>query len=157
MGSSAPEDVDYRAIYRASVDAYLILAADPPNYTIVDMSDEYARVTGADRERALGEPLFEAFPEGTSNGTERIRQSLETVLREGRPDSIGAFRFDLPYPDEPDAEPRPRYWSPLNIPIFDDDGEITHVVNRVHEITEFILREQHRPLLEEEEPREVRI
>jgi len=49
-------------------------------------------------------------------------------------------RYDIPV-DRDDAGGHfvERYWSPINTPVLDVDGRITHIIHRVEDVTEFVL------------------
>lgn len=134
--------IDFHAIFDAGPAAYLLLCADPPRYTIADVSRAYLGATGTDRDALVGRGLFEVFPENpdehAENGASDLRTSLDRVLRDGVPDVMGIQKYDIPLRDG-SGQFEVRYWSPINTPIVDDAGEVRHVLHRVEDITDFIL------------------
>jgi signal transduction histidine kinase/CheY-like chemotaxis protein len=48
-------------------------------------------------------------------------------------------RYDIPI-DRNDAGKHfvERYWSPVNVPVFGADGQLTHIIHRVEDVTEFV-------------------
>jgi PAS domain-containing protein len=72
---------DYRALFAAAPDPYLVLT---PQFTIVAVNDAYLRATMTRRSEILGRGLFEVFPDNPDDpeatGTSNLRASLERVL-----------------------------------------------------------------------------
>jgi PAS domain S-box-containing protein len=134
--------IDFQAIFDAGPAPYLLLCADPPRYTIADVNRAYLRVTGTDRDAIVGQGVFDVFPENPAEETESsesdLRKSLDRVLRDGVPDVMGVQKYDIPLRDG-SGRYEVRYWSPINTPIVNGTGELTHILHRVEDITDFIL------------------
>ena len=143
--ADAPSTIDFHAIFDAAPGPYLLLSADPPRYTVVSVNHAYLRATATNRDTLVGRGLFEVFPENPNDDTEDgpgdLRTSLDRVLRDGVPDVMGVQKYDIPLRDESGGF-EVRYWSPINTPIANDRGEITHILHRVEDITDFILARQ---------------
>ena len=77
---------DFQTLFEAAPGLYLVLLPDAPRYTIVAVSDAYARATMIKREEVLGRGLFEALPDNpadpTGVGVTNLSASLERVLTE---------------------------------------------------------------------------
>ncbi len=61
MDQPSPSQPDFRALFEAAPGLYLVLRPDAPRFTIVAVSDAYARATKTKRQEMLGRPLFELF------------------------------------------------------------------------------------------------
>jgi signal transduction histidine kinase len=135
--------IDYRRLFEAVPGAYLVLEPDPPNFTIVAVSAAYLRATMTKRDELLGKGIFEAFPDNpddaSATGVRNLRASLERVVATRAPDAMAVQKYDIPRPDGGFEE---RYWSPLNSPVINEQGEVALVVHRVKDVTEFIRLEQ---------------
>lgn len=143
--SRAPAAVDYRRVFEAAPAPYLLLAGDPPRYTIVDVNTAYMAATGTRREAIVGRPLFEVFPDNPedleADGVGGLRASLDRVVRDRTADVMGLQKYDIPLPDHPETF-EVRYWSPINTPVTGPGGEVTHIIHRVEDVTEFVLAQQ---------------
>ncbi len=69
----------------------------------------------------------------------------------GRTDTMALQRYDIPGGEAGTfAE---RYWSPVNTPVLDAEGRVTHIIHRVEDVTDFVHlrrvgREQERAVAE---------
>lgn len=111
--------LDFRAIFQAAPGIELVLAPDPPRFTMLAASDERYTATLTRREAIIGRPLFDVFsdanPENPEpSGVANLRASLETVLRTRAKHRMAVQRYDL---RRPGGAWEVRYWAPLNIPV----------------------------------------
>jgi two-component system, LuxR family, sensor kinase FixL len=127
---------DFRALFEAVPGAYLVLA---PDLTIAAASDAYLRATFTERQNIIGRPLFEVFPDNPDDpdatGVRNLRVSLERVLRFRRPDAMAVQKYDVRRPDGGFEE---KYWSPLNTPVLDRNGQVEWIIHRVQDVTETV-------------------
>lgn len=130
----------FRRIFEAAPSAFLLLLPDA-GFTIVGVSDEYLRGTLRRRELIVGRPLFEVFPDNPltpeANSTHNLGRSLRRVVTERVPDVMAVQRYDVPCEDGDGFELR--YWSPVNAPVLDEQGELLYIVHRVDNVTEYVL------------------
>jgi PAS domain-containing protein len=123
--------LDYQQLFDATPTPYLVLDA---HLTIVAVNEAYLAATATDRNALLGQPIFEAFPDNpadpTADGVHNLRRSLETVLATGQANTMALQRYDIPI-DRTDAGRHfvERYWSPINTPVLDDNGKLTHIIH----------------------------
>ena len=132
------EAPDFRRIFESAPGCYLVLA---PDLTIVAASDAYLRATMTRRETILGRGLFDVFPDNpddpAASGVGNLRASLERVLRSRAPDTMAVQKYDVRQPDA-DGGFEERYWSPVNSPVIGPAGEISYIVHRVEDVTDFV-------------------
>lgn len=133
---AGPIDGAFRRIFEAIPSPCLILA---PDFTIVVANDAYLRVTARRRDDILGRVLFDVFPDNPDDpetrGSDRLRASLERVRSTRKPDTMPLQKYDISINNEGFEE---RYWSPVNAPVFDDEGGIAYFVHRVEDVTELV-------------------
>ena len=152
---------DFRCLFDSILSPLLILT---PDFTIVEVNHAYLTATGT-RRSIVGRPIFDVFPDNpddpSADGVTNLRRSLEAVVSTGRTDTMALQRYDIPTDgDAPgegavggDAEDAgesqdggtggrggfvERYWSPVNTPVLDADGRVTHIIHRVEDVTEFV-------------------
>ena len=134
---------DFRALFESAPGPYLVLT---PTLHIVAVSNAYLRVTMTQRAAILGRHLFDVFPDNPdddgASGERNLRDSLERVLATGEPDTMAVQKYDIRRPDEDGGGFEVRYWSPLNAPVFGDDGQLAYIIHRVEDVTEFVRLKQ---------------
>ncbi|AMD01331.1 hybrid sensor histidine kinase/response regulator [Halomonas chromatireducens] len=128
----------FRAIFESAPGLYLVLTAD--DYRIVGVSDAYLEATHTDREAIIGRQLFDVFPvtpdRSNAEGIEEIIASLERVKRYGQPDTMPVLRYPIPDPATGGFEER--YWSPINVPIFDEQRHLSLILHRTEDVTDYL-------------------
>ncbi|WP_394778928.1 PAS domain-containing sensor histidine kinase, partial [Undibacterium sp.] len=128
--------LDYHALFEATPGCYLVLAVD---LTIVAVNDAYLKATLTKREAILGRPLFEVFPDNPeevgATGVSNLRASLMAVLKYKKPDTMAVQKYDIPLDNGGFEE---RYWSPVNSPVLGPDNEVSLIIHRVEDVTEFM-------------------
>lgn len=141
---SAHAALDFRALFEAAPGAFLVLAPDPPKFTILAVTEAYLRATMTRSEEIVGRALFEVFPDNPADpdatGTKNLLASLERVLRGRAPDTMAVQKYDIRRPthDAKAVEFEVRYWSPVNTPVLGADHEVRYIIHRVTDVTEFV-------------------
>jgi PAS domain S-box-containing protein len=156
--SPRKSEPDFRALFEASPGLYLVLESDAPRYTIVAVSDAYARATMTKREEILGRGLFEVFPDNPNDpdatGVSNLAASLERVVRNRAADTMAVQKYDVRRPEAEGGEFEERYWSPVNSPVVGHDGELRWIIHRVEDVTALVrLGRSGREALRSEEQR----
>jgi signal transduction histidine kinase len=128
--------LDFEAIFLATQSAYLMLDTD---LMIVGVNEAYLQATERSRETVVGRHVFDAFPvnpsEPGASGVPKLKRSLEKVIQTGRADHVEMLRFDIPTGPGVDAPFETRYWSPINSPVFNREGLLTHIIHQAIDIT----------------------
>lgn len=131
----------YKALFDASPHAYLVLKPDGL-FTIIAVNERYLTITGTRRDDIIGRGLFEVFPDNPDDtggrGSSDLRISLNRVITERCPDTMGVQRYDIPQRDGSDQY-EVKYWSPVNTPIFDRNGDIILLLHHAKDVTDYIL------------------
>ena len=142
--------IDYRSILHGLPSLVVILDAE---LTIVDVSSAYTRATMTRREEMVGKRMFEVFPDNPGDseaaGVNNLHASLRRVLKSAAPDTMAVQRYDVRKPQEDGGDFEERYWTVINSPILDKDGQICYIIHKAEDVTEFIRlkqreQEQHR-------------
>ena len=127
------DDVDFEAVFNAGGTATVLLSRD---FAIVAVNDAYVTVSGRARSELVGRDLFEAFPDDPE-AARALRSSLDRVLATGERHVMALLRYDVSVPGRA-GEIEQRYWSPVNVPVFDDDHNVRLILHRVEEVTEYV-------------------
>lgn len=138
----------YQQLFEVSPHPYLILRVDS-GFTIAAVNNKYLEVTGTQREAIVGHDLFEIFPDNpgdhSSSGVYDLRASLNHVLKEKRADIMNVQKYDIPLHDD-SGHFELKYWSPVNTPVFDAEGQVIYIIHHVEDVTEFVIsRERTNP------------
>jgi|GEM_PF-4805441 len=147
----------YRALFEYAPGLYLVVL--PENYEIAAVSEAYLKATMTKREEIMGKTLFEVFPDDPglkgATGVRNLSASLERVKTNKRADVMAVQHYPIRKPKEQGGDFEDRFWSPINSPVFDQNGEIAYIIHRVEDVTEYTRikdsqgkREEARHLLE---------
>jgi two-component sensor histidine kinase len=125
-----------RAVFDASPRPLLLMAADPPRFTMLAVNLAHASAFATTPEALTGWGVLEVFgpdlsPE-VAEFAEAIRASLERVLQTRGPDQMGVRAYAVQGETGPAVE---RYWSATNVPILGPDGDVTHILSAVQDVT----------------------
>ncbi|NJP48204.1 PP2C family protein-serine/threonine phosphatase [Actinacidiphila epipremni] len=131
--------IDYRAVYKRLPAG---IALFTPDLRYLDANDAYLQVAGHSLDDLVGRYVFDVFPDSpqrahTANGPVNLLASLRHVLRTRERDSLALQRYDVEMPDRPGTFQK-RYWSIINTPVLDEDGEVALIAHRVEEVTAFM-------------------
>ena len=133
---------DFRALFEALPGLYLALLPDAPTFTIVAVSDSYLRATMTRREEILGHGIFEVFPDNptdvSANGVSNLCASLMRVLQNRASHTMSVQKYDIRRPEREGGDFEERYWSPTNSSVLDAQGEVSLLLHRVEDVTEFV-------------------
>lgn len=137
--STASDALDFRKLFEESPGLYLVLN---PKLIVVAVSDAYLRATMTKREELLGRGVFDAFPDNPADtdatGERNLRASLEHVLRDKVPDTMAVQKYDIRKPASQGGAFEDRFWSPINSPVLDENGNVAYIIHRVEDVTEFV-------------------
>ena len=132
--------LQFRALFESLPGSYLVLL---PDFTIAAVSDAYLKASMTKRDEILGRNLFEVFPDNpddpAANGQANLRASLNRVAQMKMPDTMAIQKYDVRRPDGVFEE---RYWSPVNSPVLNANGDLEYIIHRVEDVTDFIRQKQ---------------
>jgi signal transduction histidine kinase len=133
-----PDELDFRLLFEESPDVLLVLLPDAPRFTMVAATNARFRATHTTRD-TLGQGLFELFPDNpddpAASGTANLRASLERVLATRQADTMAVQKYDI---RGADGGFEAKYWSPKNLPILSETGEVLYILHRVEDVTELV-------------------
>ena len=136
-------DIDYRKLFTALPERYIIFEANDPYYTFVDANKAYSEITMTKPEDIVGRNFFDVFPDISEKylktGVSDMRLALQKVIRTKQPQTMEKFRYDIKAPDGTFVM---RYWQPVHYPILDDKGKVAYILQSSQDVTEEVLNEQ---------------
>ncbi|HEY1007906.1 MAG TPA: PAS domain S-box protein, partial [Sphingobacteriaceae bacterium] len=107
----------------------VVLRADE-RFTIAEVNGFFLKNAQRSREDLLGRGLFEIFP---GDGVPAMTESFNRVIRNKVAERLPHYRSDIPGSGGRGSVKR--YWSPHNIPIPDDSGEVRYILHAVTDMT----------------------
>jgi PAS domain S-box-containing protein len=133
------ESLDFSAVFDATPSPYLLLSA---GLMIVSVNQAYLQATRTVRENILGRHIFDVFPDNPADpeasGVTNLAASFQRVLQNKRADTMAIQKYDIPVPGRDRIAFEERYWSPLNTPVFNAAGDVSHIIHRVEDVSEFV-------------------
>jgi signal transduction histidine kinase len=136
MRVASLREADYCKLFEAAPAPYLVLA---PDLTIVGVNEAYLRATLTRREDIIGRGLFDVFPDNpddpAATGVRNLTASLRRVAALKQSDTMAVQKYDI---RRPDGTFEVRYWSPINCPVFGDDGDIRYIIHHVQDVTDYV-------------------
>jgi two-component system sensor histidine kinase VicK len=131
----------FQAYFKNSCQS-LIIKANSPYFTVLAVSDTYLHLTHKKRSDLLNKSLFEVFPGSMSDPAEQfsVISSFMRAIKTRQKDELPIFKYELFMPDKGINETF--YWSNINEPLFDADGNVTHLINTSANVTANLLQEQ---------------
>lgn len=112
-----------------------------PQLVYADANEDFLHYSGRTREQLIGRHLFDVFPDRpddtAASGVRNLGASLQRVAATGERDTMALQRYDVESVDRP-GEWEERYWSPINAPVRNEEGNVVLLVHRVEEVTELI-------------------
>ncbi|TGK01797.1 response regulator [Leptospira langatensis] len=143
MDQSSSPKPDFRLLFESSPGLYLILSAE---LKILAVTDAYLNATLTKREDLLGNGIFDVFTDDPNDpdatGVANLRTSLLRVLEKKQPDTMAVQKYSIQLPDSEGGGFREKYWSPVNSPLLDAKGQVTYIIHKVEDVTEFVQLKQ---------------
>jgi signal transduction histidine kinase len=136
---STQSGLDFKFLFESAPGLYLVLS---PELKIIAVSDAYLHATMTERSAILGRDLFDVFPDNpedqAATGTHNLRLSLQRALRDKIADAMALQKYDIRKPASEGGAFEERYWSPINVPVLDAQGNVACIIHRVEDVTEFV-------------------
>lgn len=117
--------------------------AIPANYLVYDLDWNIVAVTDATlgdtltRGEVIGRNQFDVFPDNPDapegSGRTAMEAALRRVVAEGTGHEMPVTRYDIA---DASGAFEARYFKPVNEPVFDSSGNVTHVIHGVVDVTE---------------------
>lgn len=137
------QGLSVEAVFQSLPSPHIVVAADDPDFTILEQNQAHADVSLVRREDVLGKPVLEAFPDTSEEyrktGVSQLIESFRRVIITGKPDEMPRLKYDLL--DE-NGTPQQRYWSVRHYPVFGNHKKVAAIFQTTEDITEEVVTEQ---------------
>ncbi|RYZ80096.1 MAG: PAS domain-containing protein [Proteobacteria bacterium] len=135
-----PDELNFEALFQAIHSPLLIVDT---GFKIVTANHSFETVCGLSLQVLKDRHIFEVFPDNpddpTANGVENLTASFNRVMKNKIADQMPVQKFDVAIPGSANNEFQVRYWNPINTPLFDRHGQVTHILQRVEDVTDQVL------------------
>ncbi len=132
-------EIDFQLLFEQSPEVLLVLLPDAPQYTMIAATRARLLATHTTVDQVIGRGLFELFPDnpddGEASGTANLRASLDRVLATRAADTMAVQKYDI---RDANGNFMSKYWSPKNIPVLSETGEVRYILHRVEDVTELV-------------------
>lgn len=120
----------------------LVLKVSSLNFKVLAVSSQYLLLTYKQRNELLGKNLFEVFPGSSADPSEQysVFSSFMRVISLKTTDELPVFKYEIFVPQENCL--KTEYWSNLNEPILNGQGEVAYIINTTANITDQVLSRQ---------------
>jgi PAS domain S-box-containing protein len=112
----------------------LILLPDTPVFSIVDVNQNYLNAVSLPAEELLGKSFFEYFEQFSGKDMSDDLNSLNLVLQTKAHNQTGVNQYEFPVAGSDKFQTK--YFSAVNVPILDANGNVTYIVHTVKDVTE---------------------
>lgn len=143
MGAEISEHIrhiDSGTLFRSLNTPYIVFGVDDPDFTILEENEAHAKVAMVERDKVIGRPLFDVFPDTSEQyvetGVSRLLESIRKVIRTGKPDAMPRLSYDL---KDQTGTFKTMYWSVTHYPIRGKSGKIIAVYQETKDTTEEVL------------------
>ncbi|HYD34049.1 MAG TPA: PAS domain S-box protein, partial [Methylophilaceae bacterium] len=134
-----PLDI-YKAVFASSsIGGYLL----SPDFIILDVNQAFLKTCGRKKEQLVGYNVFDVFTanpdDDADTGLEAFRKSLVRVIVDREPVTLAMQRYPIKmYPEAGQPYFEERFWSAVNTPIFNEQGELAYILHSTIDITELV-------------------
>jgi PAS domain S-box-containing protein len=139
MTQASRATLNFEEFFRSLGTAYIIFAVDDPHFTVIEENQAHADIAMVKREDVIGKPVLEGFPDTSeeyrTNGKSLLIESLQKVLKTGKPDTMQNFNYDL---KDPQGVMKTKYWEVTHYPMF-EEGKVVAICQQTTDITEAML------------------
>lgn len=136
--------IDYKDIFHWSSGSRLIVAADAPDYTILDVNASYLLATRTTRAELFGKPFHSAFLiDGTNEvlrSVEMLQASFDEAFRTKQPHTLANYRYDIP--NEQGNGLVECYWTAVNTPVLNAAGNVEYLIHLPTDVTRAYVMER---------------
>ena len=128
---------DYKSLFEQSSSITLVIDRD---YTIVDASNQYLKITKTVRKNIVGKNIFDVFPDHPSGidaqGQSKMLASFNRVLKSKQSDVLPVVKKDISKQKSKTGELGVQYWKLCHSAVLDEFKKVKYIIQRVEDATE---------------------
>lgn len=132
---------NYQIMFEKCPGKFLVLLPDE-KFTIVAITDEYAKATNIKKTEAIGRSIFEVFSENPGEqqdiAVQSMLRSLNKVVQTKKIDKLDVHKYDIREPVELGGNFEDRYWLPVNSPVINEYGQVQYIIHLIEDVTEIV-------------------
>ena len=139
------KSVDFKKSFEAIPGINILIDTDEPRYSVLAVTQGLIDIQphAFTRNDVINKPFFEAFPQSAEvmslAGEDSIRSSFKYVITNKKQHTLNEQRYEIP---DDNGEFTERWWSTVNNPVLNDDGEVVYIIQSSLEITEQIIADK---------------
>ncbi|EOR96148.1 hypothetical protein ADIARSV_0661 [Arcticibacter svalbardensis MN12-7] len=120
----------------------LILKVELPHFKVLAVSDHYLDLLHISRSKILNLDIFNVFPGSQVDPSEKekVISSFMRVIKNKVMDEMPVFKYEIVVDET--GLPETFYWSNVNEPILDEEGNVAYLINTTANISTQVLQEQ---------------
>ena len=137
--------VDFERAFEALPGINILIDIDVPHYTVLAVTEGLIDIQphAFIKNKIINTPFFKAFPQSVDEmstaAAESVRISFEYVINNKKTHTLDVQRYQVPNNKGEFIE---RWWSTVNNPVLNDDGDVIYIIQSSVEITEQIIAEK---------------
>jgi len=135
VNSQLLSESEFRKVFESLPGSFLLLS---PQFIILAVSDDYERINTVGKDEITGQNIFNISPyfsnNPNSNGVGHLQSSFQFITKHLTAHIMPVQRYDIKRPDGRFEE---KYWSVINKPILDNNGQLIYIIHRIEDITVF--------------------
>jgi PAS domain S-box-containing protein len=128
--------IDTGTLFRSLNTPYIVFGVDDPDFTILEENQAHADVAMVDRDKVIGRPLLDVFPDTSEQyietGVSQLLESIRTVIATGKPDLMPQLSYDL---KDRTGTFKTKNWSVGHYPVFGKSGRVIAVYQETKDVT----------------------
>ena len=117
----AKKDLQFKKIFNATPECYLIITPDIPYFTIIGVTDAYLESTQSQRINIIGKSVYELFSDNPNHKTQTAT-SFQRVLDNNCADEMGIIKHYIQTTAERN-DLKEHIWNAVNYPVLGVDGK----------------------------------
>src|SRR5690554_4894548 len=131
-------DPFFQEIFHESPVPTIILQADAPGFTIIEVNDAFLHLNRRSRGELLGKGFFECYLHSAIPGKnlDEIKETLSQVVREKKLIRGQIQQFSPPTDGAESCVAR--YLQATNKPVLDNNGDIKYIICSIKDVTETV-------------------
>ena len=139
------KSVDFEKAFEALPGINILIDTDMPHFTVLAVTQGLIDIQPDifTKKDIINKPFFKAFPQSESldSSTEenKIRTFFEKIISTKTQNELGVQRYEVPNNNGGFTE---RWWSIVNKPVINDEGQVIYILQSSQEITEQIIADK---------------